>query len=201
MLVLGPGAALLALQAGWLDFAADTPHRPVVSRLIEWARERAIARGAAAVVPPADLSAAERIRRGAGNYDAMCVGCHLAPGVAESEIRQGLYPKPKNLAEASPEAGSSAADARRFWIIKHGIKASGMAAWARGGMDDEAIWDLTAFLKALPGLSADAYGRLVAASEGHVHGGRDGHKAAPAGADHAGPEAVPHAHPHGAHRH
>lgn len=38
-------------------------------------------------------------------------------------------------------------------------------------MDDEAIWDLTAFIKVLPKLSANEYQASVAASEGHSHAG------------------------------
>ena len=89
----------------------------------------------------------------------------------DSEIRKGLYPVPPNLALADDATNASEGDGRRFWIIKHGIKGSGMPAWAAGGMDDEAIWDLTAFIKVLPKLSANAYEASVAASEGHSHGG------------------------------
>lgn len=165
-------AAAAVLHFGWIDFAADVPHSRPVAALIEFARERSVARGSRAVAPPADLADAGRIRRGAGNYDAMCVNCHLAPGVADTEIRRGLYPQPPDLAKA-PDAGASIerAAARSFWIIKHGIKASGMPAWGRGGMDDADVWDLVAFLGALPTLSAQRYREQVAASEGHVHGG------------------------------
>jgi mono/diheme cytochrome c family protein len=175
---LGFGAAVAAvlIQSGTFDFAADAPHNPAIYRLIEWARERSIARRAADIVPPADLSDAGRIRRGAGNYDAMCVDCHLAPGVDDSEIRKCLYPTPPNLAKAPDGAHSVPEDARRFWTIKHGVKGSGMPAWSKGGMEDGAIWDITAFLKVMPDLSPEAYHRQVEASEGHSHGGTDPHR-------------------------
>lgn len=172
LLVLGAAAGGGLLQAGMIDVSADTPHSPVVYRLIEWTRERSIDHHSRDIVPPADLSDAARIRRGAGNYDAMCAGCHLAPGIEDSEIRKGLYPQPPNLSLSAIDAGESGrADARRFWIIKHGIKASAMPAWAKGGVEDEAIWDLTAFLKVLPGLSLEQYRRQVESSEGHSHRG------------------------------
>lgn len=165
------GAGLI--HSGWVDVAADTPHHPLTSSLIEWARERSIERQIRDIVTPTDLADPERIRRGAGNYDAMCVGCHLAPGLADTEIRQGLYPQPPNLSRASPEKAETAetADARRFWIIKHGIKASGMPAWKQGGMEDAAIWDLSAFVKTLATLTPAQYRQLVAASDGHNHHG------------------------------
>lgn len=169
------GAGALAgfgfIQSGGVDFAADTGHADGLTKLIAWAREQSIAKQAKDIVPPGDIAAAERIRRGAGNYEAMCVGCHLSPGGEDSEIRKGLYPAPPNLSLANAATEASGGDSRRFWIIKHGIKGSGMSAWAKGGMDDEAIWDLTAFIKALPKLSAKEYQATVAASEGHSHAG------------------------------
>jgi len=200
--VLGLGAVTVLglLQAGAIDMAADKPHSPAVHRLIEWAREQSIARRAADIVPPDDLSDAGRIRRGAGNYDAMCSNCHLSPGIEDSEIRKGLYPTPPNLSKPANADHSNRTDARRFWIIKHGVKASGMPAWSKGGMEDEAIWDLTAFLKIMPDLSPEEYRLQVETSDGHTHGGLEEHGAEmenKSGAAH--PHATkPHAHKHGA---
>lgn len=196
---LGALAGFGYIENGRLDFAADSAHSDGVTKLIAWAREQSINKQSKDIVPPADLANAERIRRGAGNYEAMCVGCHLSPGAEDSEIRKGLYPEPPNLSlpAATPEA--SGGDGRRFWIIKHGIKGSAMPAWAKGGMDDEAIWDLTAFIKVLPKLSANEYQASVAASEGHSHAGMAPEPAAkqPAqGHNHEG-----HSHSHHKHSH
>ncbi len=175
-LSLGAATLIGLLQAGAIDMAADTPHNPTVYHLIEWAREQAIARRAAVITPPDNLSDSNRIRRGAGNYDAMCVSCHLSPGMEDSEIRKGLYPIPPNLSKPDKTEDSSRADARLFWIIKHGVKASGMPAWSKGGMEDEAIWDLAAFLKIMPTLSMEEYRQLIETSNGHSHGGLEGHE-------------------------
>lgn len=208
------GAATIA-TFGLVDVAADSPHHPVVHEFLEFSRERAIAGQLGDIKPPDNLGSPDRIRRGAGNYDAMCVNCHLAPELADSEIRKGLYPSPPNLSAAAP--GVQRHPARDFWIIKHGIKASGMPAWSKAGMDDEAIWDITAFLQAMPSLSRSAYTQLVAASDGHTHDGADAHAANHGGQD--GRKAPPlasnvpqsgnatkaaHAHPeheHGTHKH
>lgn len=163
--------AVSSLYFGLISFAADDPHSHAVTALITFAREQSISHAAADVVVPTDLDAPERRRRGAGNYHAMCVGCHLTPGIVDSEIRQGLYPSPANLSVQRERVSSTAADARDFWIIKHGIKGSGMPAWSKGGMEDQAIWDLVALLRALPTLSPDDYRKLVATSDGHSHNG------------------------------
>jgi mono/diheme cytochrome c family protein len=207
VLSLGALAVIGLLQAGAIDMAADTPHSPAVYRLIEWAREQSIVRRAAAIVPPDDLSDAGRIRRGAGNYDAMCANCHLSPGIEDSEIRKGLYPIPPNLSKPANADDSDRTDARRFWSIKHGVKASGMPAWSKGGMEDEAIWDLTAFLKIMPSLSQEAYRRQVESSNGHTHGGLEEHSTemeSKSGAAHTHdtkPHSHNHSHKHGVHQH
>lgn len=169
-IVMAIGAAVI--YSGAVDVSADTPHSRLVFRLIETTRERAIDRNIRGLAIPADLADAERVRRGAGNYAAMCVACHLAPGQVNSEIRMGLYPTPPDLARAHDAADVE--PARQFWIIKHGIKASGMAAWSKGGVEDAAIWDLVALLQRLPTLSARQYHALVETSEGHSHGGLPG---------------------------
>lgn len=183
------GAAVV--YSGWLDVAADTPHGPLVYRLLAEARERSIARRSGAIQVPADLDDSGRQRRGAGNYAAMCAGCHLAPGVMDSEIRRGLYPTPPDLAR--PAEGIDTGVARRFWIIKHGIKATAMPAWSKGGMEDAAIWDLVAFLDRLPDLGPEQYRDLVAASPGHAHAGLE--------PEASGQDGRGHDHGHGGHDH
>ncbi|QWP75260.1 cytochrome c [Lysobacter sp. K5869] len=162
---LAAGAAGAAVVwSGAYDVGADAPHTRPVYALLEYARERSIAARASGLSVPANLDDAERVRRGAGNYAAMCAGCHLTPGAGPSELSRGLYPAPPNLSQREVDAASA------FWTIKHGIKASGMPAWG-GSMDDAHLWDLVAFLGRLPSLDAQGYRDLVARSDGHSHGG------------------------------
>ncbi|MGH8352605.1 MAG: c-type cytochrome, partial [Pseudomonas sp.] len=79
---------------------------------------------------------------------------------------QSLYPAPPNLTEVGVDGDPAAA----FWIIKHGIKASGMPAWGKS-KGDPYLWGMVAFLQQLPTLDAKQYQALVAASAGHQHGG------------------------------
>jgi mono/diheme cytochrome c family protein len=161
---LGAIGAAVAVYSGVYNVAADDPHTRPVYALLETARERSIAVRAARLRVPADLTDQARIRQGAGNYNAMCTGCHLAPGMAPTEMSQGLYPAPPNLSRQSVAA------AEAFWVIKHGIKASGMPAWGKN-MGDDYIWNMAAFLQVLPKLDEAQYAALVASSGGHSHGG------------------------------
>lgn len=149
---------------GLYNMAADDPHLKPTYNVLQTLRERSIAVRAGKLEVPADLNSPERIKQGAGNYNAMCMGCHLAPGMGETELSRGLYPSPPNLTKE--EVGAAEA----FWVIKHGIKASGMPAWGKS-MGDDYIWNMAAFLQELPKLSAQQYQALVESSDGHEHGG------------------------------
>jgi mono/diheme cytochrome c family protein len=164
------GAAVVAgaVWSGVYDIGADVPHTRPVYALLEAARERSIEVRAARLELPADLADAARVRQGAGNYAAMCSGCHGAPGQGETELQRGLYPRPPDLTRERIDPREA------FWVVKHGIKASGMPAWGRS-MDDAYLWNLVAFVETLPSLDAAGYEAAVAASEGHSHGGGETH--------------------------
>ena len=56
--------------------------------------------------------------------------------------------------------------AEQFWIIKHGVKMTGMPAWGITH-DDELLWDVVAFLRKLPELTAEQYRALVKSAPTH----------------------------------
>jgi len=168
------GIVLVAVGAGvygWAysgsyDVAADVPHWKVTSWFMDMVREQSIdARSSDLQVP--NLDDPQLISTGAAHYSEMCVVCHRAPGVAESELRQGLYPKPPDLTRGAPPPAES------FWVIKHGIKMTGMPAWGKTH-DDHKIWAMVAFLRKLPSLDAASYaamtGAAQAADDDDVHG-------------------------------
>ena len=173
------GAAAF-IYLGIFPPGADEPHSAVVHRILQVSRDRAITVRADKLNVP-DLSDAAMIRQGAGNYAAMCSGCHLAPGMQATELSKGLYPAPAALA-----SGVDLNPAEAFWIIKHGIKMSAMPAWGKS-MGDVYIWGLVAFLKAMPAMTPAEYREMIATSGGHSHGGGEA-------IDHD--EAVPHHHDH-----
>lgn len=149
---------------GVYNVAADDPHWRSTYQLMTTVRSRSIATRAADVTPP-DLTDRELIRQGAGNYSAMCVTCHLAPGASDTELSLGLYPAPPTWSELGTKDPREA-----FWVIKHGVKMSGMPAWGKS-MDDKYIWGMVALLRQFPRMTAAEYETLVATSGGHDHGG------------------------------
>ena len=151
----GLGAAALGIYWGAYNVAADDPHSESVYRLLAAVRDRSITVRAADINVPPDLSEPGRIASGAGQYVDMCSSCHLAPGMKRTEISRGLYPRAPEL-----RRGSRATPAEDFWVVKHGIKATGMPAWGVTH-SDKLLWDLVAFVRKLPELSADEYQAIV----------------------------------------
>lgn len=159
-------AGVTFVYSGLFDPAADTPHSRPVYWVMENLRHRGIESRVSGIRVP-DLTDPALIRSGAGNYDAMCARCHLKPGVTDSELHRGLYPQPPALATMAA-MGSPTSPDHAFWIIKHGIKSSGMPAWGKS-MDDKAIWGMVAFLQELQRLTPEDYHEAVEHSEGHHH--------------------------------
>lgn len=161
--VVAVGAATF-IGLGVYNVAADDPHWPITYRVMETVRGRSISTRAADIAVP-KLDDDALIRSGAGNYNAMCVTCHLSPGNSDTELSLGLYPAPPTWSELGT------ADPREaFWVIKHGVKMSGMPAWGKS-MDDRYIWGMVALLQQFPHMTKARYDELVASSGGHDHGG------------------------------
>jgi mono/diheme cytochrome c family protein len=147
-------AAAVAISAGLYNIAADVPHTQSVYWLFETLRERSVAIRARDIVVPNDLDDANRISKGAGQYAEMCSGCHLAPGMKRTEISRGLYPRAPELRRKT-----DLTPAEQFWIVRHGVKMTGMPAWGVTH-DDELLWDVVAFVRKLPELTPEQYETL-----------------------------------------
>ena len=142
------------IWSGSYTIGADIPHWPITARMMMLMRSRAIAHQARDITVP-NLNDPQLILRGAGQYAAMCTACHLAPNMKNSELRAGLYPQPPDLTQVRIDPRIA------FWVIKHGIKMSGMPAWG-ATHDDATIWSMVAFLQKLPDLSLQQYQDIVA---------------------------------------
>ena len=153
LIVIGVGLGLFA-WSGLYNIGADDHHYRATLAFVQTLRDRSIhVRSEHLKVP--NLDDPQLILKGAGQYVAMCTGCHLTPGMKTSEIRPGLYPQPPNLSRVHVDPQDA------FWVIKHGIKMSAMPAWGFSH-DDATIWSMVAFLQKLPGMTPAQYQAIVA---------------------------------------
>ena len=151
LVLVAIAAAAGYAYSGAYDVAASQPENPAIRWLIMAARERSIERRASEITVPA-LTDPALVQEGFDHYHEMCTGCHLAPGMDSSEIREGLNPQPPILAKVVPHSSP----ARLFWVIKNGVKMTGMPAWG-GSHTDPMIWAMVAFLERLPTLTPEQY--------------------------------------------
>lgn len=133
------GVSSLFVYSGVYNVAATAPHTDVVEWMLNTAMERSVKSRAGGVKVP-QLDDESMISVGLRSYDEMCATCHGAPGVSKSVIGEGLYPEPPDLAEESEEFSPE----ELFWIVKNGIKDTGMPAFGPTHKDGE-LWEVVAF--------------------------------------------------------
>jgi mono/diheme cytochrome c family protein len=144
-------AGLVVVLYGGYDVAATSPHTRPVAWALNTTMERSVARQAASIQAPASFTD-EQARRGYRTYSESCVYCHGAPGQDPTDWSMGMLPEPPYM----PDAAAFWSGAQVFWIVKHGIKMSGMPSFGKA-LNDDAIWDVVAFVSRMPGMSPEVY--------------------------------------------
>lgn len=161
---------LLVIYTGMFNVATAWEDPAPIRWVLETTRENSIKNRAVSIeVPP--TQGGKSINEGFRSYREMCAICHTPPGVTDSPVTKGLNPAPPDLAKSAEHMSG----AELFWVVKNGIRMTGMPAWGPTHKDDE-IWDIVAFLKKLPKMSKDDYKVMDSRLEkGHSHPGGNGH--------------------------
>lgn len=152
VLVLG---ALLVSWSGLYNVAATSGHWSITTWFLEFSLRNSVETQSLLIRAP-KLDDPSLIRLGAGHFAGGCAPCHGAPGQARNPITRQMLPAPPPLSEAVPTWDAP----ELFWIVKNGLKYSGMPSWTAPKREDE-VWAVVAFLKVLPGLSAQQYRQLA----------------------------------------
>ncbi len=153
-------AGVVIAVTGSYDIAASRDHTSLVRWMLSTTQHNAVKRMAAAVEPP-PATQQVNIASGASAYKAMCEHCHGGPDIDRAEWAQGLLPLPPHLTEHAEEWQIK----EIFWLAKHGIKATAMPSFG-ASHDDATLWNIAAFVKRLPGMTAREYASL---GEGQAH--------------------------------
>lgn len=152
---LGLGAALFA-WSGLYNVAANDPHYAITHWLLDFGKRRSIETHSLFGSSP-KLDDPDLVALGAGHFEGGCAPCHGAPGRPSGAVARMMLPQPPDLARAAPSWTAQ----QLQWIVKHGVKFTGMPAWPAPERDDE-LAALVAFLRALPNMDARQYARLSA---------------------------------------
>jgi cytochrome c553 len=148
-------AGLLFAWSGAFNVAASRGHWAIVEWLLAFVMRNSVEKRSLAIATP-PLDSPDLVRLGAAHFHGGCALCHGAPGVPIGPIAKNMLPSPPDLATAA----SQWKDRELFWIVKHGIKYTGMPSWASQQRDDE-VWAVVAFLKRLSTLDPQGYRELA----------------------------------------
>jgi mono/diheme cytochrome c family protein len=152
--VAGSLTAYAFMMSGFYNIGATRQHWQFVYSFLETGMHRSVRFHARNVdVPPLDRT---MVRQGAQLYATHCAVCHGGPGVAPAGIGMSMQPAPGPLVDASDKWQ----ERELYWIVRHGIKMSGMPAWEYR-LSDEEIWQVVAFLREMPQLTPAEYAARV----------------------------------------
>jgi hypothetical protein len=168
LIVLLVGVVLYA-WSGLYNIAATKPHWAITSTFIEILRDRSIAVHSDAI-KIMNISEGELRKNSFTGYHEMCRLCHGAPEYQPEEFAKGLYPEPLSMMAGHIQEELS--DREIYWIVKNGIKLTGMPAF--GPTHNEAeLRGLVAIAKEITQMSPEFYRRQVeqetSREEGHGH--------------------------------
>jgi cytochrome c553 len=159
---LALGAVTMALAIGGFAFAASgliplkasSGHWAITEWMLQFGKRRSVSTHAMRLSAPR-LDDPALVLRGAGHYELGCRPCHGAVAGERPRVALAMLPVPPRLPSSVPEWSPE----ELFYIVKHGLKFTGMPAWPARDRDDE-VWAMVAFLRLLPAMGAEEYLRL-----------------------------------------
>ena len=147
-IVVAVGAAIFFF-GGFYSVAGTAEQPGVVNWVLIAVRQASIDRHAIDK-PPISLDDPATVRAGARAYAARgCLNCHGGPGVGWAKFSEGLRPDPPDLKDLVKERDPP----QLFWVVKNGVKMTGMPSFGSIGAPDQEIWTIVAFIKKLPTVS------------------------------------------------
>lgn len=78
-------------------------------------------------------------------FRARCASCHGLDGRTPSDTGRWMYPRASDLGSVPVQEWS---DAQLFWIIKNGVRLTGMPGFGKV-LSDEEIWPLVDYIRSL----------------------------------------------------
>ncbi len=139
------------VKSGLYNVAASKPHTKFTEWLTHETMIHSVRSHAKGIVAPPTATDAQVVR-GFCTYETHCVACHGAAAVARQHWISGMEPQPPYLVDSTHIWKPR----ELFWIVKNGIKMTGMPAW-RDSLPDREIWDVVAWLKASSQLPPQTY--------------------------------------------
>lgn len=127
------------------DLSALPEPGPKEVALATRARRLLVRRASRHDVPLPPVESAEGLAEGKTRYGVECAACHGMDGRGLTDNGRWMYPRAADLNSPSVQEYS---DQELFWIVKNGIRLSGMPAFGRVE-SDERIWRIAQYIRSL----------------------------------------------------
>jgi len=153
------GLGFLVAVSGVIPIKASSGHWSITEWALNFGKTRSVSTHSLGIKVPPEIALDDPawIAKGAGAYQNNCYSCHGATQENQRPVVTGaMTPKPPFL----PPRMDRWEPRELFYIVKHGIKFTGMPAWPAQNRDDE-IWAVVAFLRELPDLDEAGYRKLT----------------------------------------
>jgi mono/diheme cytochrome c family protein len=147
--IVGIIIALALVLAGYgvsrASISALPEPGPVETFLATKTKDWFIRRAARGPLPPAPPNDTSSVSAGGVLFGMACASCHGRDGRTPTPIGRSMYPRALDLSSHEVQRLS---DQQLFWIIRNGIRLSGMPGFARINTNDQ-IWQLTYYVRRL----------------------------------------------------
>jgi thiosulfate dehydrogenase len=154
-------AAFCYVRFGFVDPRADVAVDPLERKIAMPSLDAAIDRRAPVMRNTVEPTEANLIA-GVKIYQADCASCHGDVTRPHGMLAEALYPRAPQFFEDAPDMPEN----QNYYIIRHGIRLSGMPAWD-GTLSDQEMWQVTTLLRhldKLPPQVSDAWRAMASAS-------------------------------------
>jgi mono/diheme cytochrome c family protein len=151
-------ATLLMMIVGGVGYAITTG---LSARPAPGAIETRLARAVRRLSVPSDVreqtnpfaSSPDVMGKVRNHYARYCATCHANDGSGDTQMGRNLFPRAPDMRQAATQGLS---DGELFYIIEHGVRFTGMAAWGDGSPAGEELgWKLVQFIRQLPKLTSE----------------------------------------------
>jgi len=157
----------LVVQFGGFPMGADAHASKLEAQLGEWTHNTWVKHHSPNEADPVPVND-DTLMAGAKLYQGNCAVCHGGENYTNSPLGRGIYPgapqfmrfvefqqtHPKFKMPKGTPAQEQARNDHSFFVIKHGIRFTGMPAW-KYNMSDTQIWEVVNFMHHMGHLPPD----------------------------------------------
>lgn len=108
-----------------------------------------------------------------GHYQEHCAVCHGDDGSGKPKFHGIMNPRPTDLRSDETQSMS---DGELYWVIKNGVRWSGMPAFGKPGDEDEHAWKMVAYVRHLPKLTPDELREVLQKTEEPMNHSESSHE-------------------------